>query len=98
MQLSDQEVAEARAVIRRALDEDLRYGADVTTNATVPADATTTAAMVTREPGVVAGGDVALLVLDEVVGHGDYQVLARAQDGDRLEPGAALLQIQGPTR
>jgi nicotinate-nucleotide pyrophosphorylase (carboxylating) len=98
MHLSDQEVAEARAVLRRALDEDLQYGLDVTTNATVPADATTTAAMVTREPGVIAGVDVALLVLDEVLGHDGYQVLDRANDGERLESGSALLRFEGPTR
>ena len=55
-------------MIARALEEDLRYGPDVTTLATVPADATTTASMVTREPGVIAGVDIALLVLDEVLG------------------------------
>ncbi len=35
MRLSEHEVAEARAVISRALDEDLRYGPDITTQATV---------------------------------------------------------------
>jgi len=77
MHLSEHEVAEARAVISRALDEDLRYGPDITTQATVPADATTTAALVARQPGVVAGCDVALLVLDEVLGMGGYRVLDR---------------------
>ena len=55
-------------MIARALDEDLGYGPDVTTLATVPADAETTASVVTREAGVIAGADVALLVLDEVLG------------------------------
>jgi nicotinate-nucleotide pyrophosphorylase (carboxylating) len=98
MHLSEREVAEARAVIKRALDEDLRYGSDVTTEATVPADATTVAAMVTREPGVIAGVDAALLVLDEVLGMGGYRVLDRATDGDLLQPGSALLRIDAPTR
>ena len=39
--LSECELAEARATIGRALDEDLRYGPDVTTLATVPDGATT---------------------------------------------------------
>ena len=68
MELSADELTEARRVIARALEEDLRYGPDVTTLATVPADATTTASMVAREPGVIAGVDIALLVLDEVLG------------------------------
>ena len=60
MGLTEAELTDARAVIARALDEDLRYGPDVTTMATVPADASTTASIVTREPGVFAGSDVAL--------------------------------------
>lgn len=98
MQLSESELAEARAVVARGLDEDLRYGPDVTTLATVPADATTTAVIRTRERGVAAGVDVALLVLDEVLGADGYHVIDRVEDGARLEPGAALLTLQAPTR
>ncbi|BBZ13955.1 carboxylating nicotinate-nucleotide diphosphorylase [Mycobacterium branderi] len=98
MRLSDAELTEARATIVRALDEDLRYGPDVTTSATVPAGATTTAALVTREPGVIAGVDVALLVLDEVLGADGYQVLDRVDDGVRLQPGAPLLTLKADTR
>ena len=77
MELTADELTEARRVIARALEEDLRYGPDVTTLATVPADASTTASMVTREPGVIAGVDVALLVLDEVIGPDAYRVKHR---------------------
>jgi len=52
----------ARAV-RAALDEDFRYGADVTSGATV-AGRTVTANVVAREAGVLAGGPVALAVFD----------------------------------
>jgi nicotinate-nucleotide pyrophosphorylase (carboxylating) len=97
-QLSKAEIAEARAVVSRALEEDLRYGPDVTTQATVPADAATTASMRTRESGVAAGVDVALLVLDEVLGPDGYRVADRVEDGTRLEPGAALLTLEAPTR
>ncbi|OBI19611.1 nicotinate-nucleotide diphosphorylase (carboxylating) [Mycobacterium sp. E2327] len=96
--LSDGELDTARDLIRRALQEDLRYGPDVTTQATVPAGAVTTASMVPREPGVIAGVDVALLVLDEVLGAGGYQVLDRVDDGARLWPGEPLLTVQAPTR
>jgi nicotinate-nucleotide pyrophosphorylase (carboxylating) len=95
MSLSTSELAEARATISRALDEDLRYGPDVTTLATVPDGATTTASLITREPGVIAGVDVALLVLDEVLG--SYQVLDRVDDGARLQSGAPLLTVQAQT-
>jgi nicotinate-nucleotide pyrophosphorylase (carboxylating) len=94
MALSECELIEARATISRALDEDLRYGPDVTTAATVPAGARTTASLITREPGVIAGVDVALLVLDEVLGADGYRVLDRVDDGARLQPGAPLLTIE----
>jgi nicotinate-nucleotide pyrophosphorylase (carboxylating) len=97
MALSDSELAEARETIKRALDEDLRYGPDVTTLATVPDGATTTASLITREPGVIAGVDVALLVLDEVLGAGGYRVIDRVEDGARLQPGASALTVQART-
>lgn len=97
-QLSKAEIADAGAVVSRALEEDLRYGPDVTTQATVPADAATTASMRTRESGVAAGVDLALLVLDEVLGPDGYRVTDRVEDGTRLQPGAALLTLQAPTR
>ena len=98
MELTADERDEARSAIRRGLDEDLRYGPDVTSLATVPADATTTASMVTRQPGVAAGVDVALLVLDEVVGADRYRVVSRVKDGTRIEPGESLLVLEAPTR
>jgi nicotinate-nucleotide pyrophosphorylase (carboxylating) len=85
-------------VIARALEEDLRYGPDVTTLSTVPVDATTTASMVTREPGVIAGVDIALLVLDEVIGPDSYRIKERVEDGARLDPGGALLVVEAPTQ
>ncbi|HTY33830.1 carboxylating nicotinate-nucleotide diphosphorylase [Mycobacterium sp.] len=96
--LSDCELDAARDAIRRGLREDLRYGPDITTLATVPAGAVATASMVPREPGVIAGLDVALLVLDEVLGAGGYQVLDRVEDGARLRPGESLLTVQAETR
>jgi nicotinate-nucleotide pyrophosphorylase (carboxylating) len=98
MALSDEVLIEAKATISRALDEDLRLGPDMTTLATVPADATTTAAMVTREPGVAAGVDIALLVLDEVLGADGYRVTGRVEDGARLDAGDALLTVEAHTR
>ena len=98
MKMSDDELTEARAAITRALDEDLRYGPDVTTLATVAAGSTTTASLITREPGVIAGVDVALLVLDEVIGADGYRVEHRVDDGTRLDAGDALLTVAAPTQ
>ncbi|WBP95506.1 carboxylating nicotinate-nucleotide diphosphorylase [Mycolicibacterium neoaurum] len=96
--LTDTERTEARALIERALDEDLRHGPDVTTEATVSPDAVTTAVMASREHGVAAGIDVAVLVLDAVLGSDGYTVLERLADGARVQPGQALLRVQAPTR
>jgi nicotinate-nucleotide pyrophosphorylase (carboxylating) len=97
MTLTDDERREALEVVRRGLQEDLRYGPDVTTLATVPADARTEAALVARQPGVAAGIDVALLVFDEVLGE-RYRVLDRVPDGTRVQPGDALLRVKADTR
>ncbi|MEB3048512.1 carboxylating nicotinate-nucleotide diphosphorylase [Mycolicibacter sp. MYC123] len=96
--LSPAELTEVRQIIARALDEDLRYGPDVTTTATVPTGVTAEAAMVTRETGVVAGVDVAVAVLDEVLGPQAYTVLDRVADGQRLEPGAVVLRLKADTQ
>jgi nicotinate-nucleotide pyrophosphorylase (carboxylating) len=98
MALTAAELADAHAIIDRALDEDLRYGPDVTSVATVSADATTVASMVSRQPGVIAGLDIAVLVLDKVIGAGAYQIRDRAEDGAEVKPGDAVLTVEAPTR
>ncbi|MGA4691446.1 carboxylating nicotinate-nucleotide diphosphorylase [Rhodococcus sp. AB351] len=92
------DLAETRELVRKALDEDLRYGPDVTTDATVPADAVATASVVARQAGTLAGLDVGLLVLDEVIGAGHYGVLDRRSDGERVLPGDSVLTVEAPTR
>jgi nicotinate-nucleotide pyrophosphorylase (carboxylating) len=86
----------AREVVRTALAEDLRYGPDATTTATVPAESFAEAGFNTRESGVLAGLPLVELVLEEVVG--DYEVLAERTDGDRLEPGDCALRVKAPVR
>ncbi len=51
-------------VVRGALDEDLRYGPDVTSAATAAPHARAVAGVVARESGVLAGLPVVLAVLD----------------------------------
>ncbi|ANS29249.1 Nicotinate-nucleotide pyrophosphorylase [carboxylating] [Rhodococcus opacus] len=92
------DAAEVRALVRLALDEDLRYGPDVTSSSTVPADAVAKASVVSRAHGTVAGLDVGLLVLDEVIGAGRYQILDRVADGARVVPGQAVLTVTAPTQ
>ncbi|WP_028925756.1 carboxylating nicotinate-nucleotide diphosphorylase [Pseudonocardia acaciae] len=85
-------------VVSTALREDLRYGPDVTTEATVPAAAVATAEFTPRRPGVLAGVPAALAVLDEVLGADGYQVLERREDGSRLAAGEPALRVRGPVR
>ena len=85
-----------RRVVATALEEDLRYGPDATTEATVPADAVAVGAFAARRPGVLAGVPAVLAVLDAVVG--DYEVLAAAADGDRVKAGDAALTVRAPVR
>ncbi|MGK2882491.1 MAG: carboxylating nicotinate-nucleotide diphosphorylase [Mycobacterium sp.] len=98
MALTAEELTEAKAVIATGLDEDLRYGPDITTLATVPADTVGVAKLITRQYGVIAGVDIALLVLDEVLGSDGYRVLDRVADGAALEPGDSLLTLEAHTR
>jgi nicotinate-nucleotide pyrophosphorylase (carboxylating) len=85
-------------VVATALEEDLRYGPDVTTEATVPADAVATAEFTARRPGVLAGVPAARAVLDSVLGADGYQVLHQLADGSRLRPGEVALRVRGPVR
>lgn len=89
--------ADALIAIRRALEEDLRYGPDATSLATVPADSRATARLATRSDGVVAGLPLIGMVLTEVLGD-DYSVTLRAGDGDRVSAGDVVAEITAPTR
>ena len=91
------EVADVRRVVDTALAEDLRYGADATTVATVPAGAVTTAEITPRVPGVVAGVPVALAVFDAVLGDA-LEVVEHRRDGDKASPGEPVIELRGEVR
>ena len=84
------------ALVRRALEEDLGLGGDLTTDSIVPAEARAAGRIVAREAGCVAGLPVAAHafgLVDPAV-----RVALRATDGDRVRPGAVLAEITGPAR
>jgi nicotinate-nucleotide pyrophosphorylase (carboxylating) len=85
------------ALVGTALEEDLRYGPDATTQATVPADAVAVAEITPRRPGVLAGVEVALAAFEAVLGK-DLEVLGRVADGSRVEAGRPVLVVRGPVR
>ena len=92
------EVDDVRRVVEAALAEDLRYGPDATTAATVPAAATAEAVIRTRQPGTLAGLPVALAVLDTVLGPAGYEVLEVRTDGDALLAGDVAARLRAPVR
>jgi nicotinate-nucleotide pyrophosphorylase (carboxylating) len=89
--------ADVDRVVTTALDEDLRYGEDVTTMATVSAGMVATAEVVARQPGVLAGGPVAVAVLDAAGLPPGCATVLRA-DGAAIEAGEAVLRITAPLR
>jgi nicotinate-nucleotide pyrophosphorylase (carboxylating) len=82
-----------RELVRRALAED-RADDDVTTRATVPADAAGVARLITRSACVLAGGDAFALTFQEI---GAVDV-ALEPDGTWLEPGSTAATVTGPLR
>ncbi len=89
--------AEVEQVVRRALDEDLAFGPDVTTESTVAAPVRSTGDVVPRSAGVLAGVPVAAAVFD-LVGGPAVDVVLHARDGSTAEPGRPVLTVSGPTR
>ena len=82
--------------VRRVLAEDLGKGGDVTSNATIDADARFTAEMNCRQAIVVAGLDLAAAffrALDPQVG-----IEQLVEDGDRVVHGTVLMRLSGNAR
>ncbi|HEX7187624.1 MAG TPA: carboxylating nicotinate-nucleotide diphosphorylase [Actinomycetes bacterium] len=84
-------------VVTRALLEDLDGGVDVTSVATVPFDQESTADLVARADGVVAGLAVAAAVF-EVSTDDAVEVTWLAEDGARVQRGDVLMSLTAATR
>jgi nicotinate-nucleotide pyrophosphorylase (carboxylating) len=83
-------------LVRAALLEDLGRAGDLTSDAIVHADLLATATLITRQPGVVAGLDLAALafrLLDERV-----TTTRERFDGDRVAAGQTVGIVKGPAR
>ncbi|MGA2828603.1 MAG: carboxylating nicotinate-nucleotide diphosphorylase [Streptosporangiaceae bacterium] len=83
--------------VRGALDEDLRYGPDVTSAATAAPGARAVAGVVARERGVLAGLPIALAVLDAAGIPPESAEPLRA-DGDLIDAGTEVMRIDAPLR
>jgi nicotinate-nucleotide pyrophosphorylase (carboxylating) len=84
-------------VVRAALDEDFRYGPDVTSAATAAPGASAVAGVIARQPGVLAGLPVTLAVLD-AVGVRPEAAEPLRDDGDRIDRGTEVLRVTAPLR
>jgi len=88
--------AEVDAFVQSTLAEDLGTGGDVTSASVVPATARLKAVMETREPMVLAGLPLAIAFFRAL--DPDCTVEAKAEDGQKLEPGAEILIVTGNGR
>ncbi len=86
-------IAEA---VRAALKEDLGRAGDITTAATIPAEAMATAFLVTRKAGVLAGLEVAARAFHAI--DPSIRFEARTSDGHAMDAGFVVAEIEGPAR
>ena len=85
--------AEIEALVDRALEEDLA-GNDVTTQALIPGGLTGRASVMAREPGILAGVDVAAAVFQRVDPGLHAEPLEL--DGSDLDAETFVLEVSGP--
>jgi nicotinate-nucleotide pyrophosphorylase (carboxylating) len=84
-----------KELIKAALAEDLAGGADITSEATISAEANSSADFVARMDGVIAGSNIAHAVLAEV---GITDVTQLKKDGESVKAGDILITVRGNTR
>ena len=87
---------DCRQLIRLAVREDLDRTYDWTTVALVPADSLGKATIVSRQPGAVAGLRLMPLLVDEL--DAELKWTGFIGDGDRVEPGTRLGELEGAAR
>lgn len=87
-------------VVRRTVAEDLQWGPDVTTGATIGAGQLGVADVVARGSGTIAGLPVAAAVMQVVAeAHGTaIEIDLLRADGDRVAAGDRVLSVAGPLR
>lgn len=83
-------------IVQAALREDLGRAGDITTDAVVPAGQQARLVMRARQPGVVAGLDVAGLVFQTI--SPTITLRAERSDGSTVEPDQVIAIIDGPAR
>ena len=82
--------------VRRVLAEDMGSGGDVTSAATISAEAQFAAEMNCRQPIVVAGLEIAAAFFRTLDRH--VRIERLASDGDSVEAGTVLMRLEGSAR
>ncbi len=82
--------------VKAALLEDWGRAGDITTQATIPAAATASAVIASRQNGILAG--IGLAEAAFRLSDGKVRFSAERRDGDRLSPGDVVARIEGPAR
>ncbi|MEL7303008.1 MAG: carboxylating nicotinate-nucleotide diphosphorylase [Pseudomonadota bacterium] len=85
-----------RAAVEAALVEDLGLAGDITTQATIPEDASATATFGVRSQGCISGLDVARTTFELVDTRVQFEPLVT--DGEMVNAGQKLARVQGPAR
>jgi nicotinate-nucleotide pyrophosphorylase (carboxylating) len=83
-------------LVRATLLEDLGRAGDVTTDAIVPADQQASLALTARQPGVVAGLDLARLSFQLIAP--EIRLKIERPDGSHIAPGQTIAVASGPAR
>jgi nicotinate-nucleotide pyrophosphorylase (carboxylating) len=87
---------EIDAAVTRALAEDLGRAGDVTSTATIPADAGARAVVVARAGGVIAGLPLAAAAFKKLAP--EIAIAGHARDGANVAKQTVLLTVEGPAR
>lgn len=96
MSLSSLPALMTEPLVRAALLEDLGRAGDITTDAVIPADKRMQAVMAAREPGVLAGINIAEQAF-RLMGP-DLEITRLQPDGARIDKGTAVLRVEGRAR
>ncbi len=96
METEEKLIAWAKPLIDLAIKEDVGSG-DITTDAIIPEDRTTTALLISKADGIVAGLPVAKAVFNTIRKKSVLWIMYR-REGDRVKPGDVIAELKGNYR
>ncbi|PZQ80539.1 MAG: carboxylating nicotinate-nucleotide diphosphorylase [Ancylobacter novellus] len=83
-------------LVRAALLEDLGRAGDVTTDSVIPASARFDAVIASRQPGVIAGIDAAVIAFELI--DPALKITVERGDGAKVAPGDVVMRLEGSAR